>query len=206
MTKDDALVVQETREILEVLPAESRSDVELVRAIAGSLREGQDRHDVEIKAIRLAHQRLESRVDKGFELIAKDLTQIKHAAEKDRIHASYAQKAAEQAKAEVSQTKAEVATLWRSLYEVQTVAKVAESKADGAKDIAKESRKGFGIDPTWVMVFTAALIFIVLSLFTRVEKVPQTAPAKESQGSVIRCGVDVSCSYTGTPRPVKNGV
>jgi hypothetical protein len=197
MFKDDALVVQETTEIVELLPIESRSDIDLVKAIAGSLREGQDRHDVEIKAIQLAHQRLESKVDKGFELIAKDLTQIKHAAEKDRIHASYAQRAAEQAREIAEQA-------WAKTQEVAIGVVKAEAKAESARDLAKESRKGgFGIDPYWGMGFTALLIFVVLACFTRVEKVPEhVAPVPQSK--TLTCGVDVGCLPMQKPRPALN--
>lgn len=197
--KDDAIVLAEAREIIEVLPVESQSDMELAKAIVGSLQAGVDRHEVQIKALDLAHKRLEAKVNKGFELFAKKVNDIETEAKIDRVHAQYAKQTAEQARAIAEQA-------WAKTQEVAIGVVKAEAKAETARDLAKETRKGFAssIDPTWAMVFTAALIFIVLSMFTRVEKVPQSVPAKESQGSVIKCGVDVSCSYTGTPRPVHN--
>jgi|GEM_PF-2496864 len=195
MVKDDDLVVQETREIVELLPDESRFDIELVKAIAGSLREGQDRHVVQIKALELAHQRLESKVDKGFELVASEFQKVRHEAEKDRIRADHTREMFQQTRAIAEQS-------WAKIQEVAIGVAKAEAKAEGARDLAKESRKGFGIDPAWAMVFTAALIFIVLAAFTRVERVEKPSTVKESQGSVIKCGVDVTCNYTGTPRPI----
>lgn len=187
MTKDDALVVRETREIVQALPVESQSDKDLVMAIAGSLREGQDRHAVQIRALELAHKRLERKVDKGFELIAKDLQAVKHSAEIDRVHSNYAKQIAEQA--------------WAKTQELAIGVAKAEAKADGARDIAKTTSRLSGIDPWVPVALTAIIIFVALAMFTRVEK-QESRPAKESQGSVIKCGVDVQCTYTGTPRPV----
>lgn len=194
MTKDDALVVRETREIVQALPVESQSDKDLVMAIAGSLREGQDRHAVQIRALELAHKRLERKVDKGFELISKDLQAVKHSAEIDRVHANYAKQAAEQARAIAEQA-------WAKTQELAIGVAKAEAKADGARDIAKTTSRLSGIDPWVPVALTAIIIFVALAMFTRVEK-QESRPAKESQGSVIKCGVDVQCTYTGTPRPV----
>jgi len=176
MTKDDALVVQETREIVQALPVESQCDKDLVMAIAGSLREGQDRHAVQIKALELAHKRLERKVDKGFELIAKDLQAVKQEAREDRIHAAYAKQAAEQAKAIAEQS-------WAKLQEVAVGVAKAEAKADGARDIAKTTSRFAGIDPWVPVALTAVIIFIALAMFTRVEK-QERRPERESQSSV----------------------
>lgn len=187
MPKDDALVVQETREIVEFLPVESRSDVELVKAIAGSLREGQDRHEVQLKALELAHKRLERKVDKGFELVAKDLQSIKHEAQIDRVHASYAKQAAEKAAAIAEQA-------WAKTQEVAIGVAKAEAKADGARDLAKNSNKMFGFDPLAGMaICSLAIIFALWTVSMRVEK------KEEPKGSTIRCGEDVQCTYHGNP-------
>lgn len=194
--KDEAIVLAEAREIIEVLPVESQSDIELAKAIVGSLQAGQDPHEVEIKAIKIAHQRLESKVNKGFELVAKDLQTIKHEAEKDRIHAQYARQDAQEAKAEVSQ-------LWRSLFEVQTISKVAEAKAEGAKETAKNSR-WTNFDPLTGMTVCAIGIVALLALFANV-RVENNKPAPPSRNiDLLTCGVEVTCIPNQPRQPIPN--
>lgn len=199
MVKEDALVVQETTEIVELLPFESRSDVELIKAIAGSLKQGHDLHEVRIQALEISKQRLEAKVDKGFELVGKELQTIKHEAEKERIHSEYARKEAKEAKQEVAQ-------LWRSLYEVQTVAKVADVKADGAKEAAKTNRNAFlGIDPLLIVLTSAIALTAIFALINiRIERPQDTQ--KQPQRSTILCGQDVRCNFNGNPTDFKGGV
>ena len=166
--KDDAIVLLEAKEIMQALPIEVHNDHELASAIVVSLRQGLDKHDVQIKALNLAHRRLEAKVDKGFQLASQEIQAIKQKAEIEAIHAQYTRQTATEARQEVAQ-------LWRSLYEVQAVAKVADVKADGAKDIAK-SRTFDGSNPLYGMAFTAILIIFILAFFTRVERVPTLHP------------------------------
>lgn len=167
-SKDDAIVLVEAKEIMEALPIEVHNDHELASAIVVSLRQGLDKHDVQIKALDLAHKRLEAKVDKGFQLANQEIQAIKQRAEIEAIHAQYTRQTANEARQEVAQ-------LWRSLYEVQAVAKVADVKADGAKDIAK-SRTFDSSNLLYGMAFTAILIIFILCFFTRVERVPTLHP------------------------------
>lgn len=167
-SKDDAIVLVEAKEIMEALPIEVHNDHELASAIVVSLRQGLDKHEARIKALDLAHRRLEAKVDKGFQLANQEIQSIKQRAEIEAIHAQYTRQTANEARQEVAQ-------LWRSLYEVQAVAKVADVKAEGAKDIAK-SRTLDSSNPLYGMAFTAILIIFILSFFTRVERVPTLHP------------------------------
>jgi hypothetical protein len=167
-SKDDAIVLVEAKEIMQALPIEAHSDHQLASAIVVSLRQGLDKHEVQIKALDLAHRRLEAKVDKGFQLANQEIQSIKQRAEIEAIHAQYTRQTANEARQEVAQ-------LWRSLYEVQAVAKVADVKAEGAKDIAK-SRTLDSSNPLYGMAFTAILIIFILSFFTRVERVPTLHP------------------------------
>ena len=167
-SKDDAIVLVEAKEIMEALPIEVHNDHELASAIVVSLRQGLDKHDVQIKALDLAHKRLEAKVSKGFQLANQEIQAIKQRAEIEAIHAQYTRQTANEARQEVAQ-------LWRSLYEVQAVAKVADVKAEGAKDVAK-SRTLDSSNPLYGMAFTAILIIFILAFFTRVERVPTLHP------------------------------
>lgn len=180
MLKDDALVVQETREIVATLPTESRSDIELIKAIAGSLREGHDRHDVEIKAEKLARQRLEVKVDHGFML-------VNHKFEKEQIHRDYLQKNLLQLQSTLDRTV-------DFTQKIATQVVMAEAKADSAKDLAKNSRWA-NFDPLTGMVICAGLMIVVMILgsFVKVQQIKE--PDSQSQRT-NPCGVEASCTFT----------
>lgn len=180
-------IIDDAAEIMQDLPPQLQNDSHMMECVIEGLSAGLQKHEVRIIANEVAIARLEKTVSHGFGLVNQELQTIKHEAEKERIHAQYARQEAQQAKAEVSQ-------LWRSLYEVQTVAKVADAKADGAKDVAKTSSRFMGFDPL-LTVLTCAIaltaIFVLMSI--RIEK------KEEPKGSTIRCGEDVQCTYHGNP-------
>jgi hypothetical protein len=186
MLKDDAIVLSEAREIMATLPVESRGDVELAKAIIGSLQTGQDRHDVEIKAQAIAHQRLEAKVDQGFIL-------VNHELEKQTIHRGYLEKNLTQLQS----------TLERTVDFTQKLATQvvhAEAKADSAKDLAKNSRWA-NFDPLTGMVICAIGLIALMALgsLVKIEKVKEVEP--QSQQQQARCGIEVRCDVIPIDKP-----
>lgn len=193
MVKDDALVVQETTEIVELLPVESRFDLELVKAIAGSLREGHDRHVVEIQAIQLAHQRLEAKVDHGFLL-------VNHELEKERIHRNYLQE-------NLNKLHNSLDRVVDRVQSVATQVVYAEAKAESARETAKNSRWA-NFDPLTGMTVCAIGIVALLCLFStkiEVKDKPVTPPPRTD---LLTCGVNVTCipNQSNQPVPARGGV
>lgn len=168
-------IIEDAAEIMRSLPSELQNDSHMMDCVIEGLQAGLMKHDVRIMAVEAAQKRLEQAMTQGFSLVNDEIKGIKHSAELDRVHASYAQKAAEQAKAIAEQA-------WLKTQEVAIGVAKAEAKADGARDLAKQSR-GLGIDPFWGMGLTAIAIFVTLAMFTRVEKVEEYKPRTQSQQS-----------------------
>ncbi len=183
----DLAIIDDAVEIMSDLPSQLQNDSQMMECVIEGLNAGLQKHEVRIIANEAAIARLEKTVSYGFGLVNQEIQGIKHDAQIDRVHAEYARRDAQEAKAEVAQ-------LWRSLWEVQTTAKVAEAKAEGAKDVAKTSNRFMGFDPL-LTVLTCAIaltaIFVLISI--RIEK------KEEPKGSIIKCGEDVQCTYNGNP-------
>ena len=194
--KDDAIVLVEATEIMESLPSAMRHDEQIMDSVIESLQSGISKMEARQDAQEIAHMKLEQTVTHGFNLVRNEMQGIKHDAEKDRIHASYSQKAAEQAKAIAENT-------WAKTQEIAIAVVKAEAKADGARDLAKQSNSKFQFDPLTGMTVCAIAIVAVLTLFSfRVEK-SQPVP---QQGSIpLLCGVDVTCiPNSQKPIPTNN--
>ena len=192
--KDDAIILRETEAIMHELPAQLQHDDEILDAVIESLKKGVSVGSVRQDAIEIAHMKLESKVDKGFELVAGEFQKVRHEIERDRVHAQYAKQSAIEAKQTAEQAL-------NKIHEVATVAAVASAKADSAKDIAKRPAF-FGGDPVLTFLSVAIVGVLALAAMTRVSV---STPA-ETRGSVIKCGVDVSCSYQDRPVPARGGV
>ena len=190
MPKDDAIVLAEAVEIMESLPSQMRRDDQIMESLIESLQSGVPKLAARQDALEIAQLKLQETVAHGFSLVNNEIKDIKHEAEKDRIHANYAQKAAEQARAIAEQA-------WLKTQEVAIGVAKAEAKADGARDLAKQPR-GFGIDPFWGMGLTAIAILVTLAFFTRVEKVEDSRPRTNSQQSVPTYSCDNSVVNAGT--------
>jgi hypothetical protein len=175
MMSSKLAIIEDAAEIMRSLPSELQNDSHMMDCVIEGLQAGLMKHDVRIMAVEAAQKRLEQAMTQGFSLVNDEIKGIKHSAELDRVHASYAQKAAEQAKAIAEQA-------WLKTQEVAIGVAKAEAKADGARDLAKQSR-GLGIDPFWGMGLTAIAIFVTLAMFTRVEKVEEYKPRTQSQQS-----------------------
>ena len=180
--KDDAIVLVEATEIMESLPSAMRHDEQIMDSVIESLQSGISKMEARQDAQEIAHMKLEQTVTHGFNLVRNEMQGIKHDAEKDRIHASYSQKAAEQAKAIAENA-------WAKTQEVAIAVVKAEAKADGARDLAKQSNR-FQFDPLTGMTLCAVGLVGLMFLFSfRVEK---SQPIPQGQIPLL-CGVDVTC-------------
>lgn len=188
---NESAIITTTAEIIDCLPVPMRGNDEIIQGIVEELQQGIEPYKVRVAAIEAAHRLLEQKVDTGFILVNKELNEIKHSVEVDRIHAQYAKQSALEAKQSADQALAKI-------HEVATVAAVASAKADGAKDIAKSSRWA-NFDPLTGMTLCAVGIIALIGV-TSIKVQPVVK--EESKGSTIRCGVDVSCTYDDRPRPI----
>ena len=197
--KDDAIVLVEATEIMESLPSAMRHDEQIMDSVIESLQSGISKMEARQDAQEIAHMKLEQTVTHGFNLVRNEMQGIKHEAEKDRIHANYAKDAANQAKAMAENA-------WAKTQEVAIAVVKAEAKADGARDLAKQSNKSFGFDPLTGMTVCAIAIVAVFTLFSfRVEK---SQPVPQGQIPLL-CGVDVTCipnSQKSIPTNNRGGV
>jgi len=190
MMSSELAIVDDALDIMKSLPTELQRDDHMMDCVIEGLQAGLMKHDVRIMAVEAAQTRLEQAMTQGFSLVNNEIQGIKHSAELDRVHASYAQKAAEQAKAIAEQA-------WLKTQEVAIGVAKAEAKADGARDLAKQSR-GLGIDPFWGMGLTAIAIFVTLAMFTRVEKVEEYKPRPQSQSAPVYSCDHEAINVSGT--------
>jgi hypothetical protein len=147
MSKSDAIVLVEATEIMD--------------SVIESLQSGVSKLSARQDALEIAQLKTQEAMAKGFQLVNTEIQSIKHEAEKDRIHANYAQKAAQEARQFAEQA-------WAKTQEVAIGVAKAEAKADGARDLAK-SANNFRFDPMVSFAFLAILIFVILAIFTRLE-------------------------------------
>jgi hypothetical protein len=164
--KSDAIVLVEATEIMESLPSAMRHDDQIMDSVIESLQSGVSKLSARQDALEIAQLKLQETVAHGFGLVNNEIQSIKHEAEKDRIHANYAQQKAEEAKRFAENALAKV-------QEVAIGVVKAEAKADGARDLAKQSNR-FQFDPlTGMAVCAIAMIGAMLLLSIRIEKVPE---------------------------------
>lgn len=198
MPKDDAIVLVEAAEIMESLPTAMRHDDEIMNSVIESLQSGVSKLSARQDALEIAQLKLQETVAHGFSLVNNEIQGIKHEAEKDRIHASYAQQAAERARQIAEQA-------WQKTQEVAIGVAKAEAKADGARDLAKQSNRNFMLDPLTGMTICAIAIvgaLVLIALNTRVERrdpVPSQYP-----DNTLTCGIDVTCIPNKPPIPARD--
>lgn len=195
MSKSDAIVLVEATEIMESLPSEMRHDEQIMDSVIESLQSGISKIEARQDALEIAQMKLQQTVAHGFALVNEQFIAVKHDAEKDRIHAEYAKKAAEQAKAIAEQA-------WQKVHDVAIGVAKADAKADGARDLAKRS-SGFQFDPITGMTVCviAAIASLGLISLLRIEKSP--APASSSRNlELLTCGVEVICTPNQPRRPI----
>jgi Fe2+ transport system protein B len=193
MSKSDAIVLVEATEIMESLPSAMRHDDQIMDSVIESLQAGVSKLSARQDALEIAQLKLQETVAHGFNLVNTEIQGIKHEAEKDRIHATYAQKAAEQAKSIAEQA-------WQKTQELAIGVVKAEAKADGARDLAKQSNR-FQFDPlTGMTVCTIAIVgaFCLIAFGTsRSQPVPSGRNL-----DLLTCGVEVTCIPNQPRQPI----
>jgi hypothetical protein len=197
MAKDSEIVLAEAAEIMDALPSQMQQDDRIMDFVLESLQSGVAKHEVRLVALEVAQESMKQAMTQGFNLVNQKFQETEHELEKERIHRGYLEKTVDRLHG----------TLDRVVDRVQDVATQvvqAEAKAESAKDLSKQSSRGWfpSIDPILGMIAGSVLILFVMATFARVQKV-ETVP--QSERSVINCGVDVTCNYQGSPdvRPVR---
>lgn len=199
MTSEITLFEQ-ADEIIASLPVEIQNDPDVSDFVIEALENKISKVEIRTTALEIGQEQLKQAMAQGFNLVNQEIQGIKHEAEKREIHHGYTQKAADNALNWAQKA-------WDRTQELAVRIATAEAKAEGATEMAKQSRY-FGIDPYLAMGLVSVAIVGTLILFVRIEKVPTqptASPSPESQGSVIKCGVDVQCTYNDPrPRPTRN--
>lgn len=193
--KDDAIVLVEAAEIMRSLPTAMQQDDQIMDSVITSLQQGISKHAARLDALEIAQLKTQEAMTKGFQLVNTELQGIKHEAEKDRIHASYAQKEAQSAKAIAERA-------WERTQSLAIDIARTEQKAEGAKDLAKNSR-WMNFDPITGMIICAALMILGMVGMARFEV--RTEPSKPSQTSQKDdrpiCGIHVACDVRPIDQP-----
>jgi hypothetical protein len=185
----DLAIIDDAADIMRSLPSELQNDSHMMDCVIEGLQAGLMKLEVQTMANKAAIARLEQAVSQGFSLVNGEIQGIKHTQDIDRVHAEYAKKEAAEAKNMAQQA-------WQEAQKLAVGVAKAEAKADGARDLAKQSNRGFGIDSLWAMGITAIIIFGTLIAFTRVERVEEKPRSSAQQSAPIyscdRSAINVS--------------
>lgn len=192
MVKDDAIVLVEATEIMQSLPSAMRHDDQIMDCVIESLRSGISKVEARQDALEIAQLKMGEAMAHGFNLVNNEIQTIKHSAELDRVHANYAQQKAEEAKRFAENALAKV-------QEVAISVVKAEAKADGARDLAKQSNR-FQFDPVTGMAVCAIAIIGAFWL-TAISTKSQTTPSGRNL-DLLTCGVEVTCIPNQPRQPI----
>lgn len=185
MSSSELALFEKADAIIATLPSEMQNDPVVSDFVIEALENKISTIEIRTTALEIGQEQLKQAMTHGFNLVNQELQTVKQEAREDRIHATYAKQEAERARAIAEQS-------WAKLQEVAVGVAKAEAKADGARDIAKTTSRFAGIDPWVPVALTAIVIFVALTMFTRVEK-QERRPERESQSSV---------APTPTPAPL----
>lgn len=185
MHKDDAIVLVEAAEIMESLPSQMQHDEQIMDSVIESLQSGVSKLAARQDALEIAQLKLQETMTHGFNLVNNEIQGIKHRQEIDSIHNNYAQKL-------LMETKLAAEKALERTQELEIGVVRAEEKAQGAKELSKQSGRFFGFDPlTGMAVCSVAIIGALALMSFRVEK-QQPAPASRNL-DLLTCGVEVIC-------------
>ncbi len=144
--------------------------------------------------------KLQETVVHGFSLVSNEIKDIKkdikHRQEIDSIHNNYAQRL-------LMETKLVAEKALEKTQDLAISVVRAEEKAQGAKDLSKQSGRFFGFDPlTGMAVCSIAIIGALTLMSLRVEKQP--VPASKNL-DLLTCGIEVIClpNQPRQPLPAK---
>jgi aspartate carbamoyltransferase regulatory subunit len=194
MPKDDAIVLVEAVEIMESLPSQMQHDDQIMDSVIESLQSGVSKLAARQDALEIAQLKLQEAVTHGFSFVNNEIQGIKHGQEIDRIHNNYAQKL-------LMETKLAAEKALERTQELAIGVVRAEEKAQGAKDLSKQSSRFLGLDPLSGMALCA--IGVVLSLGFMSLRVEKTTPQPSSKNlDLLTCGVEVTCIPNQPRQPI----
>ncbi len=183
MPKDDAIVLAEAVEIMESLPSQMRRDDQIMESLIESLQSGVPKLAARQDALEIAQLKLQETVAHGFSFVNNEIKDIKHRQEIDSIHNNYAQKL-------LMETKLATEKALERTQDLAISVVRAEEKAQGAKELSKQSSRFLGLDPLSGMALCA--IGVVLSLGFMSLRVEKTTPQPSSKNlDLLTCGVEV---------------
>jgi len=197
MPKDDAIVLAEAAEIMESLPPQMQRDDQIMGSVIESLQSGVSKLAARQDALEIAQLKLQETVVHGFSLVNNEIKDIKHRQEIDSIHNNYAQKL-------LMETKLATEKALERTQDLAISVVRAEEKAQGAKELSKQSSRFLGLDPLSGMALCA--IGVVLSLGFMSLRVEKTTPQPSSKNlDLLTCGVEVTCipNQPRQPLPAK---
>jgi hypothetical protein len=194
MPKDDAIVLAEATEIMESLPSQMQYDDQIMDSVIESLQSGVSKLAARQDALEIAQLKLQETVAHGFSLVNNEIKDIKHRQEIDSIHNNYAQKL-------LMETKLATEKALERTQDLAISVVRAEEKAQGAKELSKQSSRFLGLDPLSGMALCA--IGVVLSLGFMSLRVEKTTPQPSSKNlDLLTCGVEVTCIPNQPRQPI----
>ena len=194
MSKDDAIVLAEAAEIMESLPSQMQHDDQIMGSVIESLQSGVSKLAARQDALEIAQLKLQETVVHGFSLVNNEIKDIKHRQEIDSIHNNYAQKL-------LMETKLATEKALERTQDLAISVVRAEEKAQGAKELSKQSSRFLGLDPLSGMALCA--IGVVLSLGFMSLRVEKTTPQPSSKNlDLLTCGVEVTCIPNQPRQPI----
>ena len=194
MPKDDAIVLAEAAEIMESLPPQMQRDDQIMGSVIESLQSGVSKLAARQDALEIAQLKLQETVAHGFSLVNNEIKDIKHRQEIDSIHNNYAQKL-------LMETRLAAEKALERTQDLAISVVRAEEKAQGAKELSKQSSRFLGLDPLSGMALCA--IGVVLSLGFMSLRVEKTTPQPSSKNlDLLTCGVEVTCIPNQPRQPI----
>lgn len=191
MSDSEIVLFQEADEIMASLPLHIQNNPDVSDFVIEALENKISKIEIRVTALEIGQQQSNQAMAHGFSLVNDKFVAMQHEQEKDRIHAEYARKEAQEAKSFAQQA-------WQKVQELAIGIARVEEKAEGAKDLAKQSRF-FGFDPLTGMAVCAIGIIGAFSLMSlRVEKVEPSRARSEptSYPPTYDCSDSVSNGLT----------
>jgi topoisomerase IA-like protein len=191
MNDSEIVLFQQADEIISSLPSEMQNNPDVSDFVIEALQNKIDKIDIRTTALEIGQEQLKQAMAHGFSLVNDKFVAMQHEQEKDRIHAEYARKDALEAKNFAQQA-------WQKAQELGISVVRAEERAEGAKDLAKQSRF-LGFDPlTGMAVCAIGIIGAMILMSLRVEKVEPSRARSEpaSYPPTYDCSNSVSNGLT----------
>lgn len=197
MSQSEIVLFEQADEIIASLPVEMQNNPDISDFVIEALENKISKIEIRTTALEIGQEQLKQAMTHGFNLVNNEIIGIKHEAEKERIHAEYTKKEALEAKNFAQQALQKV-------QEVVVGVARAEEKAEGAKELSKQSRH-FMFDPLTGMTVCAVAIvgcLVLIGMNTRVER-RESVPSSQYPENTLTCGIDVTC-IPNKPLPARD--